>query len=66
MPVNNAEDITDAGERIILKLYGNHRSKTLDGLRILTYCKNLLSKSAKNKIDPRSLPPSSNAAKYHT
>ena len=60
------KDITDAGEWIILKLYGNHKSKTLDELRVLTYRKKLLSKSAKNKIDPRSLPPSSNAAKYYT
>ena len=60
------KDITDAGEQIILKLYGKHNSKTLDEMRVFTYKKKLLSKSAKNKIDPRSLSPSSNAAEYHT
>ena len=60
------KDITDAGKRIILKLYGKYNGKTLDELRVLTYRKKLLSKSAKNKIDLRSLPLSSNAAKYHT
>ena len=60
------KDITDADERIILKLYGNYKSKTLDELRVPTYRKKLLSKLAKNYIDPRSLPPSTNAAKYHT
>ena len=60
------KDITDAGEQIILKLYGNHKSKTLGELRVLTCRKKLLSKLAKNKIDPCNLPPSSNGAKYHT
>ena len=45
--------INDVGERIIPKLYGNLKSKTLDGLRVLTYKKKLLSKSAKNKTYPR-------------
>ena len=59
-------DITNAGERIILKLYGNHKSKALDELRVLAYRKKLFSKSVKNKTDPHSLQPSSNAAKHHT
>ena len=60
------KNITDAAERKILKLYGNQKSKTLDELRVPTYSKKLFSKSAKNKTEPRSLPLSSNAAKYHT
>ena len=59
------KDIIDAGEQIILKLNSNHKSKTLDELRVLTYRKKVLSKSAKNKIDPRSLPSSSNVTKHH-
>ena len=45
--------INDVGERIIPKLYGNLKSKTLDGLSVLTYKKKLLSKSAKSKTYPR-------------
>ena len=60
------KDITDEGGRIIRKLYGNHKSKTLDELRVLTYRKKLLSKTTKNKVDPGNPPPSSNTDRYYT
>ena len=37
----------------------------MDELTGLLYKRKVLSKSAKNKVDPRYLPPSSESAKYH-
>ena len=57
--------VIDAGENIILQLYGKHKCKSLDELRGVLYKKKLHNKSIRKRIDPRSLPPSSSAAKYH-
>ena len=60
------DEIANAGEEIIMQLYGNKQCRSLDDLRGVIYMKKLHSKSVKKKINPQSLPPSSNAAKYHS
>lgn len=61
------DDIVRAGEEIVLKMYGKtHSCSSLDELRGAVFKRKLHSKSTKKKVDPRTLPPSSDAVKYHS
>ena len=57
------EDIENAGLDVFKYLYKGTRSESLDDLMYTKYM-NLLSKSTQI-VQPESLPPTANAAKYH-
>ena len=66
-PHSEIDDIVRAGEEIVLKMYGKaHKCTSLDELRGTMFKRKLHSKSTKRKVDPRTLPPSSDALKYHS
>ncbi len=58
------EEIVEAGERALLIVYGGASSTSLDDLRYKAYCRKVASR--KCVLDTKALPPTSNAAKYHS
>ena len=58
------EDIAFAGEKALLAMYNGKKDETLNALRFNQYC-GKVSKSF-NKVEPKSLPPTSLAAKFHS
>ena len=57
-------EIESAGEKAHLAVYNGKKNDTLNNLLMAKYCEKI-SKSL-NKVEPRSLPPTSGAAKYHS
>ena len=60
----DTSNVIKAGERALLSLYNGHKNETLDELRLCkfhekTTCSTVL-------VEPRTLPPTSAAAKYHS
>ena len=63
-PISTHEEIAPAGEKVFMALYNGKANDSLNTLRFSKYCE----KVAKNlnKVEPRSLPPTSAAAKFHS
>ena len=63
-PISTHEEIASAGEKVFVALYNGKANDSLNTLRFSKYCE----KVAKNlnKVEPRSLPPTSAAAKFHS
>ena len=61
---SSKEDISTAGERVLVELYGLKNTDTLDLLRHKKFCGKAATCSV--RIEPQSLPPASAAAKYHS
>ena len=63
-PTSNQAEIATAGEKAFVALYNGKAKDSLNTLRFSRYCE----KVAKNlnKVEPRSLPPTSAAAKFHS
>ena len=57
-------EIESAGEKAMVAIYNGKKDDTLNGLRLTRYCKKVA--KSFNKVEPRSLPPTSSAAKYHS
>ena len=57
-------EIESAGEKAHVVVYNGKKNDTLNNLLMAKYCEKI-SKSL-NKVEPRSLPPTSGAAKYHS
>ena len=58
------EDITAAGEKALVSLYGGTKEEGLDSLRYKWFC-DKLSKSTSH-VEPQALPPTSAAARFHS
>ena len=66
-PNSNKDDIAQAGETFILKLYGATQSTTLDRYRYVRYMKQVSTKSlTSDGFRLELLPPTSAAAKFHS
>ena len=63
-PIQNSEDIIEAGEKAIVSLYDGEEGESLDELRYKMFCHK--TSTAKTSIQPETLPPTSAAAKYHS
>ena len=57
-------DIADSGEKILCLLYSGYVDKPLNSLCYTTFCKK--GSTGKIAVTPESLPPTSNAALYHS
>ena len=58
------EDIESAGEKALVAIYNGKKEEKLDTLHLTRYCKKV-TKSLK-QVEPKSIPPTSSAAKYHS
>ncbi|XP_076040893.1 uncharacterized protein LOC143025304 [Oratosquilla oratoria] len=58
------EDITAAGEKALVSLYGGTREEGLDSLRYKRFCDEI-SKST-SSVEPQTVPPTSAAARFHS
>ena len=58
------EDIESAGEKALVAIYNGKKEEKLDMLHLTRYCKKV-TKSLK-QVEPKSIPPTSSAAKYHS
>lgn len=58
------EDITAAGEKALVSLYGGTKEEGLDSLRYKRFC-DKISKST-SSVEPQTLPPTSAAARFHS
>ena len=58
------EDIAFAGEKALVAMYNGKKDETLNSLYFNQYCEKV-SKSF-TKVEPKSLPPTSLAAKFHS
>ena len=63
-PISNHEEIASAGEKAFVALYNGKAEDSLNTLRFSKYCEKVA--KSLNKVEPRSLPPTSAAAKYHS
>ena len=57
-------EIESAGEKAMVAIYNGKKDDTLNGLRLTRYCEKVA--KSFNKVEPRSLPPTSLAAKYYS
>ena len=64
LPSATAEDISTAGEQVLVSIYNGKPGKTLDYVRYKHFCE----KVARNTshIQPQTLPPTSAADKFHS
>ena len=56
--------IDHAGEAAFVVMYNGKKSDTLDGLRYKKYCDKVA--TSLTQVDPKTLPPTSAAAKFHS
>ena len=63
-PSATAEEIMTAGEQVLVSMYNGTLGETLDYVRYKCFC----AKVARNTshIQPKTLPPTSTAAKFHS
>ena len=57
-------DIESAGEKALVAIYNGKKEETLNTLRLTRYCEKVT--KSLTQVEPRSLPPTSSAAKYHS
>ena len=60
----NQNDVIEAGERAITNLFGGNPEESLDKLRYQIFHRKVASSTC--AVQPRTLPPSSAAAQYHS
>ena len=58
------DDLTRAGENVLVELYGGKRGEALDSLRCRRFYEKVTTRG--HQIRPHDLPPTSAAAKYHS
>ena len=60
----SATEIASAGEKALVAIYNGRKNDSLNNLRLIRYSE----KVAKSftRVEPKSLPPTSAAAKYHS
>lgn len=58
------EEIKLAGEKALVVMYNGKKDETLNTLRLSRYCEKVA--KSLNRVEPRSLPPTSAAAKFHS
>ena len=59
-----AEEIQLAGEKALVATYNGKKDESLNALRLSRYCEKVA--KSLNRVEPRSLPPTSAAARYHS
>ena len=62
--LSTSSQIDSAGERLLVVMYGGKSNESLNSLRHRKYCEKLASSLA--SVDPKGLPPTSAAGKYHS
>ena len=62
--LSTSSQIESAGERVLVVMYGGKNNESLNSLRHRKYCEKLASSLA--SVDPKGLPPTSAAGKYHS
>ena len=62
--LSTSTQIELAGERVLVVMYGGKNNESLNSLRHRKYCEKLASSLA--SVDPKGLPPTSAAGKYHS
>ena len=60
----SAEEIQLAGEKALVIMYNGKKDETLNALRLSRYCEKVA--KSLNRVEARSLPPTSAAARYHS
>ena len=60
---HDVDKVTEAGEKVLVALYGGERSEKLDILRHRRFCEKVMKGNV--HVEPRTLPPTSAAAKHH-
>ena len=63
-PASIKEEVVEAGHNAIVCLYNGDKVDSLDNLRLHKSCEKTPSSTA--AVEPRTLPPTSAAAKYHS
>ena len=63
-PISTHEEIASAGEKVFVALYNGKADDSLNTLRFSKYCEKVAENL--NKVEPRSLPPTSAAFKFHS
>lgn len=58
------EEVAEAGEKVIVSLYGGREGDTLDELRYVKYMQKV--STASKSTQPNVLPPTASAARYHS
>ena len=62
--LSTPSQIESAGERVLEVMYGGENNEALNSLRHRKYCEKLACSLA--SVDPKGLPPTSAAGKYHS
>ena len=62
--LSTPSQIESAGERVLVVMYGGKKNESMSSLRHRKYCEKLASSLA--SVDPKGLPPTSAAGKYHS
>ena len=62
--LSTSANIESAGEQALVAIYNGKRDDSLDALRHKKYCEKVATSST--HVEPKSLPPTSAAAKYHS
>lgn len=60
----NTVEVQNAGEKVLVSLYGGKRTETLNELRARKFSEKVASSA--NSVEVKTLPPTSDAAKYHS
>ena len=63
-PNATAKEIESAGERVLVNVYNGKNKESLNTLRYRRYCEKLATNTS--QVEPRTLPPTSAAAKFHS
>ena len=63
-PNSTAEEIESAGERALVNIYNGKSNESLNTLRYRRYCEKVATNTS--QVEPRTLPPTSAAAKFHS
>ena len=58
------EEIAEAGERVLLMIYGERSDANLNNIRYDAFCKKISTSS--KAVLPENLPPTSDAARFHS
>ena len=62
-PNSTTKEIESAGEKALVNIYNGKNNESLNALRYRRYCEKLATNTT--QVEPRTLPPTSAAAKFH-